>query len=791
MMSSKKLVFIFSFICCAIFSKAQDVPVNPELLRKQWTAFWISCPNVAQRDYGVYHFRKDFTLNTLAETFIVHVSADNRYRLFVNGKDVCNGPARGDLYNWYFESIDIAPYLKVGKNVIAAQVWNVGTLAPVAQISNQTAFVLQGDTEAESLVNTNSSWKVIKNKAYQPCSIDNGVRLKTYMVVGPGDAVEGSRYPWGWERADYNIAKWLKAQQIANPVTAGYGTDNLWTLVPRNIPLITEKMQRMAKIARVSGLKATNNFLSGKTSLTIPPNSKVSILVDQNFNTVAYPELIVSKGKGSSVMLTYAEALFKNGIKGNRNDIAGKEIVGNFDVFQPDGADKRLFRPLWLRTYRFIQLDIVTAAQPLIVNDFYGMQSGYPFKAVASFSSNDESLQDIWKVGWRTAELCAGETYYDCPYYEQLQYEGDTRIQALISLYVTGDDRLMRKALLDFYHSRVPEGLTQGRYPSNRLQVIPPFSLYWVSMVHDYWLHRNDDAFLEQFLLPMEEVLKWYENNIDPQKQMLGPMKWWNFTDWNTAFDFGVPDGANDGNSSVITFQYVYTLRQAAKVFKHYGKVEQARHYTKLADQLGASSYKLCYDAKKGVVANTPLKNSFSQHASIMAVLSGAVPEADEKEILNRVLTDITLSQATFYYRFYLNQALKKAEMAELYYSQLGPWREMLRNGLTTFAENPDPTRSDCHAWSASPNYDFLATICGIMPDDAGFKKVLIQPALGQLNQITGHMPHPFGTIDVSIKRVGDGIKGTVSLPPNVTGRFVWKGIEMQLKTGMQQISIY
>ncbi|RZL46769.1 MAG: alpha-L-rhamnosidase, partial [Pedobacter sp.] len=555
------LLLCLAFLTSTI--KAQVVPVNPDLLKKQWTAWWITCPDVAQRDYGVYHFRKDFNLTTPPKKFIIHVSADNRYRLFVNGKDICNGPARGDLYNWYFESIDIAPYLKAGANVIAAQVWNMGTLAPVAQISNQTAFVLQGDTEAEAFVNTNSTWKVMQNKAYKPCSIDNGERLKTYMVIGPGDDVNANFYPWNWEKLNYKTTNWKKPQQIANPVTAGYGTDNLWTLVPRNIPLITEKLQRMGKIARFTGIKTINNFLSGSTSLTIPANSKVSILVDQSFNTVAYPELVVSSGKGSSIKVTYAEALFKDGVKGNRNEIAGKEIIGNFDIFNPDGAEKRLFRPLWLRTYRFIQLDIVTKEKPLVINDFYGMQTGYPFKPVASFASNDYSLQDIWKVGWRTAELCAGETYYDCPYYEQLQYEGDTRIQALISLYVTGDDRLMRKSLLDFYHSRVPEGLTQGRYPSNRLQVIPPFSLYWVSMVHDYWLYRNDEEFLKQFLLPMEEVLKWYENNLDHQKQMLGPMKWWNFTDWNTAFDFGVPDGANDGNSSIITLQYAYTLQQA------------------------------------------------------------------------------------------------------------------------------------------------------------------------------------------------------------------------------------
>ena len=123
----------------------------------------------------------------------------------------------------------------------------------------------------------------------------------------------------------------------------------------------------------------------------------------------------------------------------------------------------------------------------------------------------------------------------------------------------------MRKAILDFYHSRVPEGLTQGRYPSSRLQVIPPFSLFWVSMIHDYWMHRKDEKFVGNFLIPIMGVLDWFEKKIDTTKQMLGPMNWWSFVDWNDAFPGGTPDGAMDGNSSIISLQYVNTLQQAGK----------------------------------------------------------------------------------------------------------------------------------------------------------------------------------------------------------------------------------
>jgi hypothetical protein len=536
----------------------------------------------------------------------------------------------------------------------------MGVYAPVAQISNQTAFVLQGNGDNEKLVNTNSGWKVTKNNSYTPCSIDNGERLHTYMVIGPGDQVDAAKYPWGWEQLNFDDKQWIDAKQVANPVVAGYGTDNLWTLTPRNIPLMEETLQRIPKVRRASEVQASDDFLSGRQPFTIPANTTTSILLDQTFETVAYPELMVSMGKGATIRMTYAEALFdKQNQKGNRNDIEGKDIIGNYDIFEPDGGSKRLFRPLWFRTWRYMQLDITTKDQPLVIEDLYGMYTGYPFKATATFSGNDTSLQDIWNVGWRTARLCAGETYFDCPYYEQLQYEGDTRIQSLISLYVTGDGRLMRKALLDFYHSRVPEGLTQGRYPSNCLQIIPPFSLYWVSMVYDYWMHRKDDPFIQQFLNPVRGILEWYEKNIDTGKKMLGPMKWWNFTDWNNAFANGVPDGAVDGNSSVVTLQYVYTLQQAAKLFAGYGKTNEAAHYAKLADELKANTYRQCFDKAKGVMANTPEKKTFSQHAGIMGVLTAAVPANEMKQVMQKILSDTSLSQATFYYRFYLTLALQ------------------------------------------------------------------------------------------------------------------------------------
>ena len=785
-MNRKFIVFLLSFFCWAsLFSQ----PVNDTLLHNYWKASWISCPGVAQRAYGVYHFRKQFNLAAKPEKFVIHVSGDNRYRLFINGEAVCTGPARGDLAHWNFETINIAPYLHIGNNTLAAQVWNMAEYAAVAQISNQTGFVLQGDDAKEQVVNTNSSWKAYHDSAYNPCSLDNGSRLHSYMVIGPGDSVIAERYPWNWQTAEYDDAGWQAARNITTPVPYGVGSDNLWTLVPRSIPQMEETQQRML-VSRTMTELTDAGFIKGNHAVTVAPHSTASVLLDQTYNTVAYPQLVVSKGKGAVVKLTYAEALFDTaGGKGNRNEIAGKKMIGNYDVFMPDGGSNRTFRPLWFRTYRYLQVEVTTGDEPLVIEDLYGMYTGYPFKQQASFKSNDTSLQTLWNVGWRTARLCAGETYFDCPYYEQLQYEADTRIQSLISLYVTGDDRLMRKAITDFYNSRVAEGLTQGRYPSSRLQVIPPFSLFWISMLYDYMMHRRDDAFVEDKLQAVKGVLHWYEQHIDSSKEMLGAMNWWNFADWANTFSGGTPPGANDGNSAVITLQYAYTLQQAAALFEHSKQKEEAAHCIQLAEQMMKGTYTQCFDKIKGAMANTPEKKQFSQHAGIMAILTGCISKKDEAAVMKTILYDTTLDAATFYYRFYLVQALKKTGMANLYYSQLTPWRDMIAKGLTTFAEQPDPARSDCHAWSASPLYDFLATICGIMPQSPGFATVTIAPAPGELTLVEGSMPHPDGTITVFLNHNGDHIKGTVNLPPDVKGTFVWQGKTIALHGGKQDVA--
>jgi hypothetical protein len=440
-------------------------------------------------------------------------------------------------------------------------------------------------------------------------------------------------------------------------------------------------------------------------------------------------------------------------------------------------------------------MEIQTKDEPLTINDFYGRFTAYPFKENAAFSSSDASLKNIWDVGWRTARLCANETYFDCPYYEQLQYVGDTRIQALISLYVSGDDRLMRNTITAFDDSRVAEGLTQSRYPCSSMQIIPPYSLFWVAMVHDYWMHRDDPQFVKSYLPGIDSVLNWHEKYIGANGT-LGATPWWNFVDWAWPWDKnkgigGVPAGAEQGQSSILTLQYVYALNYAAQLNDNLGRKYFADHYRRLADSLKKSTYKLCWDNKRGLLADTPDKKIFSQHANVLAVLVDLVPVKEQKKLMEKVNSEKGLTQCTFYYRFYLVRAIDKVGFGDRYIEMLQPWRDMLKMGLTTFAEGPEPTRSDCHAWSASPNYDLLATVCGIEPAEPGFKSVRIEPHLGPLTWVEGKMPHPLGEIKVRFERIGKtGVKGSITLPEGLKGKFLWNGKSIPLKPGSQMINM-
>jgi hypothetical protein len=161
---------------------------------------------------------------------------------------------------------------------------------------------------------------------------------------------------------------------------------------------------------------------------------------------------------------------------------------------------------------------------------------------------------------------------------------------------------------------------------------------------------------------------------------------------------------------------------------------------------------------------------------------------AEAKDLMERIIEDKSLVQCSIYFRHYLHSALNKAGAGDRYIDMLGPWRTMLEHGLTTWAETEDPSRSDCHAWGASPNYELFRTVLGIDSAAPVFRRVIIRPFLGKLTSAAGSIPHPKGEIRVKLSLNGSQLDAQVTLPAGTTGAFDWHGVKKDLIAGSNHL---
>jgi hypothetical protein len=794
---------------------------------REWHAGWITHPTAPLREPIVLHFRHTLALGAVPASYPVRVSADNRFILYVNGHRVGDGPARGDLTHWRYERFDLAPLLQHGDNLITATVWNWGVYAAIAQISDRTAFLLESEATGETSISTgvgkSDGWLVEVEPGHQPLDRET-VSYKTYYAAGPGEQIDAAHYDWNWQSTKANGGNWVPAaspmrDSIFPGVSRAHSSDtqgdNFWDLIPDELPHMeytptsagTAVRTGVAALERLFPLSAISvqplqPFPS--SAVPVPASSHVHILLDRKTLTTAYPQLTVSGGKGSKIVLTYAEALYdKDQHKGDRDEIADRKALGLTDSFLPDGGDHRIFEPLWWRTWRYLDLDITTADAPITLESLTAQFTAYPFKELATFNSPDPDLTKIWDISWRTARDDAHETYMDTPYYEQLQYIGDTRIQALISYTVAGDDRLARQAIEAFDASRIPEGITRSRYPSSLPQSIPTFSLLYVGMLHDYWMYRPDPEFVRALVPGTRTILDWFSHYEAPDG-LLRKLPWWSFIDWVNQGETPTYDA--DGESCMTTLEYLGALNDAAGLEAALGDPTLASRYQIRATHVRTGLYVACWNPSRGLIADNPDQKVFSQQANILGVLYDVIPQDRQQEVLKQMLAiepgttpNGTLS-ASYYFRFYLARALDHAGLADQYLASIAPWRKLLPLHFSTWPETPAPTRSDSHAWSAHPIYDLLTLVAGIEPASPGFATVRIAPHLGGLPSLTANYPHPQGNIKVEYHYTGPHgdprIKGgstfhaQINLPGSLTGTFEFGGRSWPLKPGVNRIDI-
>jgi len=696
--------------------------------------------------------------------------------LFVNGQRAGRGPLKGELSYYYYETYDIGKLLRKGRNVIAAEVVWFGLNSPNSEIhSGYAGFLLQGPKDAG--IDTPTGWKVQVDRAVKPnvTHYSNAMNFLDNMEL-----VDGAKYPVGWQSPGFDDSSWEDAIFVTSAdVDPTWGELHpIWHLTPRDIPMLVEETRRFTRTIR--GMEVTEH-LFGDTpkGWRLKAGEASEIVLDAGTLTTGFLELKFEGGSGRTVEIVYGEQVNEYVTRGNRafptkkairDELEGGAIVGYYDtVVLPGGAFQ--YEPFHWRAFWFIRIKVSAGNEPFALKDASYRFTTYPQELKASYESSDADSKRMLEISWRTLQLCSHETYEDCPYYEQLHYIFDARIEALCSLALAGETKLPRRSILLFRNSMRPDGLIHCRVPSRRTHRLPYFALAWVLMVQDYWdwVGRRDAGFVRSNLFAVDGVLTWFRGYLR-EDSLVSKIPYWNPVGADGEGGSMLTKAVADGGSTFISGLYLAALNAAIRLHDEVGFKEDAERWRPLANKVSSTIRDLCWDGKQNLFAESPeLKGKpVSQHSQVLPILAGAATQDQTNKIMKKLFSSAVSGFMTKPYGYYLARVLEQTvHYGEFSRHQLEDYRAMMARHLTTWQEAEEPGRSDCHAWSSWPAVDFLTAVLGIKPLKPGFEEVLIKPQF-IYEYARGQMPTVQGVVKVDWKKIGKKIKVDVEGPKGV-----------------------
>lgn len=753
-----------------------------------WTTDWQA---VDETDPRLVLFRKSFNIAHKTEKAVMRITADSRYKLFVNGVFVQVGPLRGSIEQWYFDEIDLKPYLSVGRNVIAVAVLKYPAIHMKGNFgicrTEMPGLRAQLDLDGAESVVTDGTWLSYKDDKFKIVSEDgNFAPLQIYEQTS-GDAILN-----GWNNLNYDTGKWAAVKTF---------DDNELPTVLQNIhvkkrpiPFMKRQQQTFKEIKRVIKSAATERkwarFLQGLTTVTIEPHQNEIVEISAGKEMTAYLILKFLGGKGAHVRLLQSESYVEgiapsvNGLtlyqKENREDSQNGYLIGFEDNYDVAGYGKddqpEQYTPFWFRTFRFIRLEIQTKDEPLTLEEFDFDETRYPWDFKTHVKTNDPTLERIWQISKRSLECCTHETYEDCPFYEQLQYVMDTRVQMLYTYQTTADDRLARQAIYDFRYSQQADGLLNAAFPSYEPNVIPTFSIFYIKMLQDHMMYFGDKRLIRKNLPTAEKILDYFNSQLNEKGYVnnLGGLNGqgphWSFIDWAPEWNTttGVPTAVLKGPVTMESLLYLYGLQSAIALAKFVDKKDLAKEYQTRADRLQVAIRKYCI-GQNGLIQDGPGVDEYSQHAQVFGILTDTLTLEEGKRNLKLTVDHPdNYAQCSVAMSFYLFRALEKTGLYELSDHYWNIWREMISKNLTTSVESAAAERSECHAWGALALYELPAVILGVRPAVPGYQKIKINPQPGYLTVAQGHVITPRGMVEVKWQRVNGQMNVDYQVPQGV-----------------------
>ena len=664
-------------------------------------AFWAWHPERKGHEDGVTRFYCKVCCSK-KEKFHLAVSADNRFNFYLDGKLLGRGPCRGCLEHYYYD--EYMGVLSVGVHIFSAEVlvwrdaWR-SSPAPWSECHAGGGFFVAGfaGTERMELPGT---WLTSKDIGYRSLLWQESWCNKTLIPAPPFEEINLKYHDYDWTTSVSPSGNWVMPVKLGRPVfhhSYQLDPETPWYLEPRPIPQMEQSPSHFTAILTPrQGFELHDGMLKATC-----PKGKYTVLLDAGINQTVILKMTGTGGTGQC-RIAYSEALY------NEKRERTFQIPGNVGqqgcsdhLHFPGGDQTWEFRPFWYRTGRFYELEF-DLEEPIRNFCLEIEFITYAFKEWLPFSApEDPVLEKIYQVGCHTLKCCSHEHFEDCPYYEQFQYIGDSRVEALASYAATGDDSLGQHSLRMFGYSQLSNGMTQSRFPSVFKQIIPAFSLIWGLMLYDHYCIFRELALVRELLPKILHMLNAFEEGLQATGLIQTP-EGWHFVDWAKGWYGGCPDRGEVIPDTLHNLFYAETCRRMAELqeeLKENGSILRKRWKRTVC---AVNQY--CYDKNRKRYQDVPDRKWYSLHANILAILAGAIPHEQCSSFLADILADKTLIQPSLYFEFYVLSAMQLYAAPEAIRKRFRLWEKMLEQGHTTFPETPDfSCRSFCHAWSAAP----------------------------------------------------------------------------------------
>jgi hypothetical protein len=762
--------------------------------------------------------RRTFWLDAPPASAPVRISADGRYKLFVNGAFIGRGPARCEPLLQYYDEYDIAQALRVGRNAIAVLAHSYGRDLSWYELSRSHAANTLGcgglffECDGVAGIDSGGDWRYAIGEAWE--------RDTPAGAVGFVEVYDARRDAGEWTAASFDDASWQEAAPMA-ATPFGYAlappTAPFPAMVPRDIPPPLEEHRDAVAIRGVGEAPASDDMLSmaeaaleplrecvteepeamlaagGAAMAQIAAGRALTLVVDFGRDVTGYPRLEFDAPEGVAVDVSYAEALRDDGrVPVQRPNPITSQNVHRYITKKGTQTWEKFDRA----GFRYLQLTLSAldgAAAEVRIGRVNVNFTSYPVGERGSFACSDDALTRIWAAGQYTLQLCMQDGFEDCPSREQRQWVGDAHIESLVNYAAFGDAKLTAKLIRQASQSQMRDGMTQMATPgdiSARWAIyIPDYCLSWIAATREDVMHTGDVAILDDVFPTITRAVAWFERHI--ADDLLFEPPGWIFIDW-AEID-------RRGACTVFNALLAQTLGYAAELADSQDAPRYAARWRDLAARIGAALNELLWDEARGVYVDALLADGrsrrVSQHANAVMISAGIAPRERWPRMLDYVMDAERLAHTSTGFR---EESLKLDEERQVVLAQpffmhhvhralvaAGRVDEMVENirrrwspmlnvdGTDTLWEHWHGRESRCHAWSATPTYELSREVLGVRPTSPGFATFRVEPSIAGLSWAEGRYPAPQGDVGVGWRADNGRFTLELDVPVGTVGEVV------------------